>query len=406
MISIAKHIEILLLDHDCVVIPEFGGFITSYVSSETQIGQDEKCLYSPPCRTIRFNPALRTNDGVLVQSYMLAYDATYIAAEKQLELDVNELCNELDSKGSYSFPGIGVIHRDLYGNLSFEASDSYSKSPSLYGLPSLELKPYALVAKENVIKEELGKTTILPVMSENLTPAIGKEETQTSAIGKGKSGTKIKAISNRLVDISISAAAAVLLFLSVSYPAMTHTDMTGVKVAGPVAPSYNYSQTVQNKHASEEPKVIDSLSTKLTNAEKSYDVLPEHAAESTAELEAEKEQTPCTNDTKATVGEKSGTKNTASTQDTKHESSAQIQKPELGKSCFTIVLASYVSKVNAEEYIANLKKAGFSEGRYEKTKSVSRILYSKYQTKEQAQSALNKLRAESESFAEAWVMEN
>ena len=30
MIELARHIEILLLENDCVIIPDFGGFIAHY----------------------------------------------------------------------------------------------------------------------------------------------------------------------------------------------------------------------------------------------------------------------------------------------------------------------------------------------------------------------------------------
>ena len=30
MIELTKHIEILLLENDCVIVPELGGFITHY----------------------------------------------------------------------------------------------------------------------------------------------------------------------------------------------------------------------------------------------------------------------------------------------------------------------------------------------------------------------------------------
>ena len=33
MIELAKHIEILLLDNDCVIVPEFGGFMAHHVNS-------------------------------------------------------------------------------------------------------------------------------------------------------------------------------------------------------------------------------------------------------------------------------------------------------------------------------------------------------------------------------------
>ena len=37
MIELAQHIETLLLDNDCVIIPGFGGFITHYTPAKIDI---------------------------------------------------------------------------------------------------------------------------------------------------------------------------------------------------------------------------------------------------------------------------------------------------------------------------------------------------------------------------------
>ena len=81
MISLARHIEILLLEHDCVVIPGFGGFITK---AEEAKFLEQEWQMMPPFRTVRFNQALQANDGLLVQSYMNIYDASFPAAQKQM----------------------------------------------------------------------------------------------------------------------------------------------------------------------------------------------------------------------------------------------------------------------------------------------------------------------------------
>ena len=67
MIELAKHIEVLLLENDCVIVPGLGGFIAHYRSS---IYNKEMREFYPPVRTIGFNPKLVMNDGLLVQSYM------------------------------------------------------------------------------------------------------------------------------------------------------------------------------------------------------------------------------------------------------------------------------------------------------------------------------------------------
>lgn len=79
MIELAQHIEVLLLENDCVIIPGFGGFIAHYAPA---MRVAEENIFLPPTRVIGFNPQLRLNDGVLVQSYMAVYDTNFSDATK------------------------------------------------------------------------------------------------------------------------------------------------------------------------------------------------------------------------------------------------------------------------------------------------------------------------------------
>jgi|GEM_PF-2987975 len=81
---------------------------------------------------------------------------------------------------------------------------------------------------------------------------------------------------------------------------------------------------------------------------------------------------------------------------------AEEQVPE-GK--FSIVLASKVTKENADWFVAQLTKEGYSDGRYSDTGSMPRVLYGRYQTEEEATAALNSLKGESKSFKHGWVIE-
>ena len=59
MIELARHIEILLLENDCVIVPELGGFIAHY---QPAYYAESDNIYFPPMRTIGFNPQLTMND--------------------------------------------------------------------------------------------------------------------------------------------------------------------------------------------------------------------------------------------------------------------------------------------------------------------------------------------------------
>ena len=82
MIELAQHIEALLLENDCVIVPGFGGFVAHYAPASRIINEN---LFLPPPRTIGFNSQLKLNDGVLVQSYMIAYDTSFADATRMVE---------------------------------------------------------------------------------------------------------------------------------------------------------------------------------------------------------------------------------------------------------------------------------------------------------------------------------
>ena len=71
MIRLARHIEILLLGNDCVIVPNLGGFVVHHVCACYDEGDG---LFLPPQRTLGFNPVLKMNDSLLAQSYVEAYD--------------------------------------------------------------------------------------------------------------------------------------------------------------------------------------------------------------------------------------------------------------------------------------------------------------------------------------------
>ena len=50
--ELKRHIEILLLSNDCVIVPEFGGFMAHHVDVRYD-GRDN--MFLPPLRTIGFN---------------------------------------------------------------------------------------------------------------------------------------------------------------------------------------------------------------------------------------------------------------------------------------------------------------------------------------------------------------
>lgn len=77
----------------------------------------------------------------------------------------------------------------------------------------------------------------------------------------------------------------------------------------------------------------------------------------------------------------------------------------LTKTTYCIVLASGVTRNNAEAFIANLAQKDIKASVLEKGR-MRRVVYSSFTSKEEAQSELRSLRHSKEPFATAWVMKN
>ena len=62
MMTIANYLKDLLYRYDCVIVPNFGGFITNNTSA--QIHRSTHTFY-PPSKQVGFNVNLSYNDGLL-----------------------------------------------------------------------------------------------------------------------------------------------------------------------------------------------------------------------------------------------------------------------------------------------------------------------------------------------------
>ena len=160
MNEIARHIENLLLEYKCVIVPHLGGFVTQYVSA--RYVEDEK-LFLPPYRSVGFNPQLIVNDGLLVQSYMRVYDTSYTETIQMIEDAVFNLKTELQQNGCYELNGVGTLNLNIDGHYNFHPINSGILAPELFGLDAIPIqelkeKRVALRSQEATISNKKNYT--------------------------------------------------------------------------------------------------------------------------------------------------------------------------------------------------------------------------------------------------------
>ena len=140
MKNLARHIELLLRDNDCVILPGFGGFIAHDVPAYYV---SEEGLYYPPSRSISFNASITMNDGLLAQSYMKSYQVDYARANYMIDVAVEQLTDVLDEEGTATLPHIGTLTQDINQSLQFVADEAGIASPLHFGLGSFLIRDLA-----------------------------------------------------------------------------------------------------------------------------------------------------------------------------------------------------------------------------------------------------------------------
>lgn len=141
---LADHIRPLLRDHDCVIIPDFGGLVADGVPARVQ---PNRHALSPPARLVAFNQSLTRNDGLLVDALAQHLGVPAAQAREALRAAVAGLQHDLDATSRTELPGIGVFRRAAGRGLSFEYTGTDTLLPAAYGLPELAARPVRAAAR-------------------------------------------------------------------------------------------------------------------------------------------------------------------------------------------------------------------------------------------------------------------
>lgn len=127
--EISQYIKELLLLNDCVIIPEFGGFVANYKPATIENNQ-----FFPPTKEIAFNNKLISNDGLLINYISEAEGLDYFNAKQKLDSFVEETMLNLERNRNVYFDGVGYLHYDSRENLQFEPQLKQNLLVESYGL--------------------------------------------------------------------------------------------------------------------------------------------------------------------------------------------------------------------------------------------------------------------------------
>lgn len=151
-LQLSDHIRTLLRDHDCVIIPDFGGLIADYAPAQIH---PVRHTLAPPAKRVAFNQALTRNDGLLVAALSRTLHITPQEAQAQVEAAVQRLASELANDRRVELTGIGIFRRAGEQGIAFEYTGTDNLLAASYGLPELISRPVratdALLARDRQV---------------------------------------------------------------------------------------------------------------------------------------------------------------------------------------------------------------------------------------------------------------
>ena len=128
--AIEDYIKDLLYRYDCVIIPNFGGFVTNRVSAK--IHKDSNTFY-PPTKQVGFNVNLIHNDGLLANYIASSENISFDQATSKIKVTVSEW-NKLIKTTSLPIKNIGSFSMNEKNQLIFSPSNKTNYLKSSFGL--------------------------------------------------------------------------------------------------------------------------------------------------------------------------------------------------------------------------------------------------------------------------------
>ena len=138
MSTVIQYVRKLLYEHDCVVIPELGGFLAHFNSA---FYSEQNGLYHAPQKRVAFNEALKLDDGLLIHYLTLNEQISREEAQNKLRQFVETIKSSVKEKGEYCLEEIGTLSANDEGKLVFVPQPLVNFYAEGYGLSSVEVQP-------------------------------------------------------------------------------------------------------------------------------------------------------------------------------------------------------------------------------------------------------------------------
>ena len=411
---LAKNIEYVLLSHNCVIVPSLGSFSTSLTPARWIEGER---LFLPPVRSVHFDARVNFDPkSVFVHSLASTYHLSFEEADARCREMLEDFHRTMVTEGSVDFGSIGVFTLEEDMQITMASCECGIITPDFYGLDALHFKRLA----DRKMEEET-HTPIAPVV--RLTPKEAEETTHPASHDESSHPASHDESPHFVIHIrkTVFRYACVILFAVLAFFLIKPT---------PIEHSYGIQTThaqmflqpdmvldVKANPTREELQpivadstIFDAVLTDVTDeiSSEGYDFDNQEAyttptaGQATSPTDAKQPAAAHPQAPMAVAQPKTPAAQPKALAASQPKQSAAAQ-PQTTAASFCIVLASQVSRINAQEYIAKLQKRNIHASLLESGKA-RRVVIQGYDTHQAAHQALSSLKAANPDLESAWIL--
>tara|TARA_B110000114_G_scaffold117826_1_gene123475 strand:- start:18 stop:1013 length:996 start_codon:yes stop_codon:yes gene_type:complete len=150
--TVEYYISELLFLHDCVILPNFGGFVGNPQSAKLNKTTE---MLSPPSKQILFNSNLKTNDGLIITHISSQEGITQEIAKNEVENYATKITDKLTKSKVLRIDKIGLFTLGKEGNIIFLQDSVNNYSLDSFGMKVTHNKA---VVRETIIEEKVTAT--------------------------------------------------------------------------------------------------------------------------------------------------------------------------------------------------------------------------------------------------------
>tara|TARA_X000000368_G_scaffold414974_1_gene405841 strand:- start:1211 stop:2161 length:951 start_codon:yes stop_codon:yes gene_type:complete len=155
--TVDHYISELLFLHDCIILPEFGGFVGNPQSAKLN---KITGVLTPPSKQILFNTNLKTNDGLLITHISNKENVSQDVAKNEVKNYITKITEKLNDSKVLRIEKIGLFTLGKEGNIVFLQDSSNNYSLNAFGMKATHNKA---VVRRAIVEEKMVdtiKTTI------------------------------------------------------------------------------------------------------------------------------------------------------------------------------------------------------------------------------------------------------